>query len=164
MADVLVRRALSIGFGRAKPGVGGSIGESGVLGISKEEVVLLASEDCEDERLGITKPLVIMQPFSSTVVDDRRLSLEPEHLVFLASLNSRSRSRGILTLNQSEVGRRARWVGRIEPILLWDTAVVVQVHRCDVARGAEHEMKTVERIWCARPRRTIRVAVIVNCW
>lgn len=118
MADVLVRRALSIGFGRAKPGVGGSIGESGVLGISKEEVVLLASEDCEDERLGITKPLVMMQPFSSTVVDDRRLSLEPEHLDFLASLKSRSRSRGMLTVDQSEVGRRTRLLRGVEPILL----------------------------------------------
>jgi hypothetical protein len=42
---------------RGKPGDGMSLGVRVVLEVSNEEVVLRAMEDCEEDLLGITKPL-----------------------------------------------------------------------------------------------------------
>lgn len=46
--------------------------------VSSEEVVDGARLLCEEVRLGITKPLVMMHPLSSTIVEARRLSLRDE--------------------------------------------------------------------------------------
>lgn len=61
-ADELVRKDGVLdeeATGLAKPGDGISLGERGVLEVSNEEVLLLAREDCDEDLLGTTKPLMV---------------------------------------------------------------------------------------------------------